>query len=296
MAIQYWNRKKERLETEDVYGELYVKLLYGNPVGFVLADSFLVRKAISRLYGALQSSPRSGGKVANFVKRYGILMEEYAEGPFRTFNEFFIRQFRPGLRPYPAEPGVMGAPAEARYLAFPHVDSPLDLPVKGMRLDPLSLLGKTPGKERFQGGPCLLARLCPVDYHRFHFPDAGRVAHFHEETGKLHSVNPLALQRNPGLFLGNERHITLLDTENFGTLAYVEVGALCVGKIVQTGAAEKGQAFERGAEKGYFLFGGSTVVVYGEPGRWMPDADLLERSAKGLETLCQLGTPLARKA
>ncbi|RZM27614.1 MAG: hypothetical protein EOO88_12235, partial [Pedobacter sp.] len=77
-----------------------------------------------------------------------------AEGPFTSFNDFFIRQFRPGLRPYPDECGVMGAPAEARYLAFAHVDSPLDLPVKGMRLDPISLLGKTPDKERFRGGPC----------------------------------------------------------------------------------------------------------------------------------------------
>lgn len=295
MAIQFWNRKKERLETEDVYGELFVKLLYGNAVGYALTDSFLVRKAISRFYGALQDSPRSGAKVASFVKKYGILMEEYAAGPFRTFNEFFIRQFRPGLRPFPAEARVMGAPAEARYLAFEHVDSPLDLPVKGMRLDPISLLGNTPGKERFRGGPCLLARLCPVDYHRFHFPDAGRVAHFHEESGKLHSVNPLALKRNPGLFLGNERHVTVLETENFGALAYVEVGALCVGKIVQSGAALSGDTFPRGGEKGYFLFGGSTVVVYGEPGRWRPDADLLARSAQGIETLCQLGTPVAQK-
>ncbi|RZA09518.1 MAG: phosphatidylserine decarboxylase [Proteobacteria bacterium] len=293
MAIQYWNQRKSRLETEDVYGDTYVKLLYGNPIGYALTDSFLVRKAISRAYGALQSGPRSGKKIAGFVRKFGIPMDDYAEGPFASFNDFFIRQFRPGLRPYPDDCGVMGAPAEARYLAFAHVDSPLDLPVKGMRLDPISLLGKTPGKERFRGGPCLLARLCPVDYHRYHFPDSGKVSHFHEETGKLHSVNPLALKRNPKLFLGNERHISLLETENFGTLAYVEVGALCVGKIVQSGASRVGAAFKRGEEKGYFLFGGSTVVVYGEPGRWLPNADLLERSAQGLETLLELGAPVA---
>lgn len=292
MPIQYWNRKKSRLETEDVYGDLFVRLLYGNPLGFALADSFLVRKNISRLYGALQSSRRSGGKVAGFVKRFGIPMGDYEEGPFHTFNDFFIRKFRKGLRPYPDDCAVMGAPAEARYLAFAHADEPLSVPVKGMRLDPLSLLGNTPGKERFRGGPCLLARLCPVDYHRFHFPDSGKVSHFHEETGKLHSVNPLALQRKPDLFLANERHVTLLETENFGTLAYVEVGALCVGKIVQNHPSAD---FKRGDEKGYFLFGGSTVVMYGEPGRWLPEADLLERSAQGIETLVELGAPIARK-
>src|SRR5262249_53104509 len=113
-------------------------------------------------------------------------------------------------------------------------------------------------------------------------------------TGLLHSVNPLALQRKPDLFLANERQVSLLDTENFGLLAFVEVGALCVGKIVQTHSPD--QPFQRGEEKGYFLFGASTVIVYGEPGAWTPEADLLEHTKAGREVLVELGQPVARSA
>lgn len=292
MGIQYWNRRNGRMESEDVYGDLFVRLLYGNRLGFALADHLLVKKTLSTLYGRLQSSARSARKVPDFVKRFKLPMEQYEDRPFTSFNDFFIRQFRPGLRPFPNDQEQMGAFAEARYLAFANSEEPISVPIKGLQLDPMALLGSTPDKERFRGGPCLLARLCPVDYHRFHFPDDGKTVHFHSESGKLHSVNPLALKRHPSLLLTNERQVSILKTKSFGLLAYVEVGALCVGRIVQTHPFER--PFARGQEKGYFLFGGSTVVVYGEPGTWLPEADLLEQSAKGIETLVELGSVVGR--
>lgn len=294
MPIEYWNRRKQRVENESVYGGAGVNLLYGNPIGFTLTDSLLVRKTVSRAYGALQSTAFSGRKVARFVEQFGVTMGDFEAGPFRSFNDFFIRRFRQGLRPFPAEKNVMGAPCEARYFAFSSLGAGATLPVKGLRLAAEDVLAGTPGKERFANGPCLLARLCPVDYHRFHFPDAGRTTHFHAESGRLHSVNPAALQRKPDLFLSNEREISLLETENFGLLAYVEVGALMVGRIVQTHPA--GRPFSRGDEKGYFLFGASTVIVYGEKGAWVPAPDLLEHTAAGREVLVELGQPVARSA
>lgn len=280
------------MENEDVYGGGFVSLLYGNPVSLALTDSLLTGKGLSRLYGALQSSSLTGRKVAPFIKRYGVDASLFEPGPFRTFNDFFIRKFLPGKRAFPKEPNVMGAFAEARYLGFSQLHRETALPIKGLQLFAEDVLGHTPARERFAGGPCLLARLCPVDYHRFHFPDSGKVAHHHVETGKLHSVNPVALERRPNLFLSNERQVSLLQTENFGLLAYVEVGALCVGRIVQSHPMEK--RFERGDEKGYFLFGGSTVIVYGEPGAWKPEADILEHTRNGNEVLVELGAPVAR--
>lgn len=280
------------MEEELVYGDLGIRMLYGNPFGLALADHLLVRKGVSRFYGGLQSTPRSAAKIPAFVEKFQIPMSDYEPGPFRSFNDFFIRRFRAGLRPFPMEASLMGAPAEGRYLAFRDSSAGIELPVKGLGLNPEALLGSTPGKERFRGGPCLLARLCPVDYHRFHFPDDGKAEHFHAETGSLHSVNPLALRRRPDLFLTNERQITVLNTREFGRVAYVEVGALCVGKIHQSHPLER--AFRRGDEKGYFLFGASTVVVYGEAGAWEPTEDLLEQSARGIETLVELGSPVAK--
>lgn len=292
MSISFWNRKQKQIEEEQVYGDFFVSLLYGSRASYSLTSRLLTGKAFSGLYGSLQSSSLSRRKIAPFVDKFKIPMHLYEEGPFENFNQFFVRRFRPGTRPYPTEKKLMGAPAEARYLAFAKVEE-ARANVKGIDLNPFDLLRGFPHKEVFAGGPCLLARLCPVDYHRFHFPDAGRVVHFHKESGVLHSVNPLALEQNPKILLENERHISILDTEQFGLLAYVEVGALCVGKIIQSHPLER--PFTRGAEKGYFLFGASTVVIVGEAGQWLPSPDLLEKTRQGIECLVELGEPLAEK-
>jgi phosphatidylserine decarboxylase len=232
-------------------------------------------------------------------------MDEYESGPFESFNEFFIRKFRPGVRPFEAEPSRFSAPAEGRYLVFPSVGEKTPLPIKGATLNGPALIGadlkdsdrpsslRGVDLEAFKNGPGFIARLCPVDYHRFHFPDSSRVIASARLHGPLHSVNPIALRRYGDLLFRNEREVTLLETKNFGKLAYVEVGAICVGKIVQT--YSKDRELKRGEEKGYFLFGGSTVIVIGEPGRFEFDADLVEKSRSGLECLLRLGEGLASR-
>jgi phosphatidylserine decarboxylase len=165
------------------------------------------------------------------------------------------------------------------------------VPVKGTALSAGALLENEKWSKVFEGGPLLLARLCPTDYHRFHFPDKGQIIETYSIHGKLHSVNPLALKYKQEIFITNERQVSILDTENFGKLAYIEVGALCVGRIVQTYGTRK--HFYRGEEKGYFLFGGSTVIVLGEPGSWIPDHDLLRQTEQGRETLIRLGEQVA---
>jgi hypothetical protein len=92
----------------------------------------------------------------------------------------------------------------------------------------------------------------------------------------------------------NERQINILETRNFGRLAFVEVGALSVGRIVQLHALDS--PFQRGEEKSVFRFGGSAIVVFGEPGIWRPSDDLLEHTKEGIETLVRLGEPVGRRA
>lgn len=290
-AIRIWNRREKREETELVYGDLGVRLLYGTAPGFALADGLLARKWISRVYGALQSSALSRAKVEPFVRKFGIRMDEYEPGPFASFNDFFIRKFVPGARAFESSATRMAAPAEARYLAYERVSIDQVFPVKGAHLTPAVLLGSEEKARPFEGGSLLIARLCPVDYHRYHYPDSGKTAEFYTVAGKLHSVNPLALKRSSEIFATNERRVSLLETDHLGRMAYIEVGALCVGKIVQT-HPEPGR-FERGAEKGYFLFGASTVIVLGEKGAWRPDADLLEQTAQRRETYIRLGDGIA---
>lgn len=288
--IKIWNRSENREEIEKVYGSQWVKRLYGNSAGRWITDQFLAGRWVSKLSGLYESSSRSRNKIAPFIQEFSIKMSEFEEGPFESFNDFFIRRFKPGMRPMCTG---MPAFAEARYLAFEKVDQDRTYPVKGLSLSPVRLLGSLERAQSFLGGAMLIARLCPTDYHRFHFPDSGVIRDHYRLSGKLHSVNPLALQHRNDILVINERHVTLLDTENFGQLAYVEVGALCVGKIVQTHPLQG--TFVRGEEKGYFLFGASTVIVMGQPGAWKPAADLLERTAQGQEVFVKLGDAVAQQ-
>jgi phosphatidylserine decarboxylase len=214
-------------------------------------------------------------------------MTQYEAGPFSSFNQFFIRKFRDGARPFIDDKRHLPAPAEARYFGWKKVKEGQTFPVKSQFLTADALLGRKEASKPFLGGPMLIARLCPVDYHRFHFPDSGEVDDHWRVGGALHSVSPIALDRRPEIFIQNERHVTVLRTKNFGRIAFIEVGALCVGKIVQTHDLKR--PFGRGEEKGYFLFGGSTVIVLGEPGTWRPSDDILDNTEAKRETWIPLG-------
>ncbi|MBL7714571.1 MAG: phosphatidylserine decarboxylase [Bdellovibrionales bacterium] len=291
--IQFWNRETQKLETERVYGDSAVKLVYQNPVGRLLTDWVFAKKPISQLYGWMQAHPMSAKKVEPFIKRFGIPMEDFEGAPFKSFNDFFVRKYKPGKRPFCTQPGDFSAPAEARYFAFDRLSRDSKLAVKGIELTPQGLLGSAKKAEPFEGGPGLLARLCPVDYHRYHYPDDGKTIDAYTIPGRFHSVNPIALEVQSDILVSNERRVAILETKNFGKVAYVEVGALFVGRIIQT--HDESQSFSRGQEKGMFLFGASTVIILGEPGRWIPDADLLEQTKQGRESYVKIGTRVGRQ-
>ena len=135
-------------------------------------------------------------------------------------------------------------------------------------------------------------RLAPVDYHRFHFPcDCTSEGPVRVIPGEYHSVNPIALLRRPDVYADNERQI-LKCRAKFGDFWLVDVGAFGVGTIVQT---FRGDSHAKGDEKGYFKFGGSTVILVAKAGAIRFDDDLVKNSADGLETrvLCgeRIGTP-----
>jgi phosphatidylserine decarboxylase len=289
--ITFWNRAEKREQIEQVYGDGFVRFLYGTAPGQAIADLFAGR-AISQAYGALQASFLSRRKIQPFIRKFKIPMEEYEDPGFQSFNDFFIRKFKPGRRVFAADSSRMPAPAEARYLAWDRIAPDQTFPVKGTHLSAAAILGVDSRlAQEFEGGPLMIARLCPVDYHRYHYPDDGSTLEHYRVGGKLHSVNPLALKANSEILATNERYVSILETRNFGKLAYVEVGAMMVGRIVQTHAWD--QPFKRGDEKGYFLFGGSTVIVLGQAGKWRPDSDILEQTARNRETYVRIGDALA---
>jgi phosphatidylserine decarboxylase len=166
-------------------------------------------------------------------------------------------------------------------------------PVKGHSLRADRILGNTDRARPFIGGPVILARLSPMDYHHVHYPVDGSTLE-HDRLGhRLWTVNWHALLNQDDILFRNERLINIVGTYEFGRLAFVEVGALSVGRIVQIHPFYK--PFRRGDEKSVFKFGGSAIVVFGEPGMWLPSDDVLEHTREGIETLVRLGEPIGRR-
>ncbi|MDQ7003598.1 MAG: phosphatidylserine decarboxylase [Ghiorsea sp.] len=298
--IQVFNRHENKIDIEKVYGDGAVKFAYGNPFGRLLGP-IIASKMFSQYYGKSQDSVKSGQKVAPFIQNFHIPIDQYQKGSlkenpietsYQSFNEFFVRKFKEGQRTFTQHGNEMGAFSEARYFAHESMTDELNVPVKGSMLRAVDLIADAELAKDFIGGPLMIARLCPVDYHRYHYPDDGKTLQSFTVTGDLHSVNPLALKYRQDIFIKNERRVSILETENFGKLAYIEVGATMVGKIVQS--FDESKPFKKGDEKGYFLFGGSTVVLCGEKGKWTPSKDILKNTKAGIETYIQLGDVVAQ--
>ncbi len=283
------------MEQENVYGRRFMDLCYQSPPGRRITNLLLSRKPVSRLYGWLQKRPWSRRQIPGFVKQYCIDLSEAVvpQGGFACFNDFFIRRLKPEARPVDRDPCRLVSPADSRLQIFA-LSRDVRLNVKGNRWSLARLLGTTALDDRYRGGLCFCFRLAPCDYHRFGYADHGIQGPVHTLPGPLHSVNPLALQHKQDILATNYRQWCFVQSPCFGTMIQVEVGALIVGSIVQN--QPHGGPCRRGGEKGYFQFGGSTVLLILEPHRASVDADILEKSSQGIETLVRYGAAVATAA
>jgi phosphatidylserine decarboxylase len=289
--IPYIDRLTGTLEHEKIFGGKALRYLYSQSTlakllcGFISKNSF-----ISRLYGMWQKCPWTARSVNPFIKKYDVDSTEFEEQSFKSFNDFFIRTLKKSARPISTSLAVI--PADARYWFYPHLDTRKPLLIKGQSFDLSQFLGDKELANRFAGGSALLARLCPTDYHRFHFPCDCIPGKAKLINGPLFSVNPIATWQNVAFFTENKRKVTLLESEDFGTIAYVEIGATNVGSIVETYTPFK-KAF-KGSEKGYFEFGGSALALFFLPGKITFAEDLVKAGDTGLEIRCLMGQPLAK--
>jgi phosphatidylserine decarboxylase len=250
------------------------------------------RRLYDWLIAAYQDSPWSIRAIEPFIAKHKIDLSEFKPVIYRSFADFFCREFRPGARAFPTESHQMGAFAEARYFGWVKLDPEQQFPIKGYSLSAERILGSRERAEPYRSGPVLLARLSPVDYHHAHYPDDGNTVEADRRGGPLWTINWRALLNQPDILFRNHRQINILRTAHFGRLAFVEIGAMSVGRIVQVHRLD--QPFSRGDEKSMFKFGGSAIVAFGEPEAWTPSEDILDNTAQGIETLVRLGEPVAR--
>jgi len=292
MEIVYVDRKTGQQCVEKIYGRKALSLLYGD--GFlrglfsIAVLPVLARVPFfSRFYGFLQKRSASAKKVAPFIQVYGVDSSEFAKTEFRSFNDFFIRKLKPESRPIAKDSNIFAMPADGRYLVYPKFSQ---FAVKGKSFSLESFLANEILAHRYRDGSMAIIRLCPSDYHRFHFPCDGIASKTRLINGPLYSVNPMALKKRIAILCENKRMVTEIKTEHAGTMLYVEIGATSVGSIHQTFHAEK--SVKKGDEKGYFEFGGSCIVLLFEKNRIIFDADLVANTEKGIETRGNFGESL----
>lgn len=250
----------------------------------------LTQPVVSKVAGAALSHPLSTVAIPPFVLKKHINLKDYADAPYRSFNAFFTRPIKPEKRPVSTDPHVLISPCDAKLTAVPVTANDTTFTIKGTEYSLARFLGCRKLAGRYAGGAVLIFRLTPDDYHRYCYPDDCTPGKTREIAGFLHTVNPVSAKRVK-VYHENTRTITMLHTEHFGRVLQVEVGAMFVGKIVNHGQRK---AVRRGIEKGYFEFGGSTIVLVLEKGRVQIDPQILKNTENGAETIVKYGSMIGR--
>ncbi|HEY2810020.1 MAG TPA: archaetidylserine decarboxylase [Rhabdochlamydiaceae bacterium] len=295
--ITYIDRATKQVKKEKVYGHFFLKLLYGDSFASRLFSAAVLPCVahlpfLSRVYGFLQKTRLSRCKVRPFIKAFGVDTSEFLDSveSYRSFNDFFTRKLKTCARAIAAGDDVAILPADGRYLVYQNIDQCDGFLVKGKKFSLERLLADRDLAASYQGGSMVIARLCPTDYHRFHFPCECLPGIPKNIPGPLFSVNPIALKRNIDFLSENKRVATRLETTLFGPVLFIEVGATNVGTIHQT--FTPGYPACKGDEKGYFSFGGSCIILLFKPNAIIFDTDLVEASQQKIETLGLFGQSL----
>lgn len=290
-TIQYIERESQEIQEEAIPGKGMLKWLYNSPLGKLSLHLLVKRKLFSSLGGWFMNTSFSKKQIDKFIEKYKLDLSVYKisdSSTFKTFNEFFYREIKPESRPL--GDGIV-SPADGKILAFQSISEVSKFFVKGSEFSVKSFLRDDNLAEKYNDGAMVIVRLAPTDYHRFHFPKEGEISKTKVIKGNYFSVSPLALKNSLEIFCQNQRTYSILKNEKYGDILISEVGATMVGSIIQT--YKVNNKIEKGQEKGYFAFGGSTLVLLFEKDKVAIDEDLLENTRKGLETTILMGEKIA---
>lgn len=293
--LKIYNRKTKQYDIENIAGKKYLEWCYNSALGSNITKMFIRKKLFTKLYGSYCDTNFSKKKITPYVKDFNMDMSiaEKQTSDFKNFNEFFTRKLKPEARPFSKEKDIVISPGDGRLTAFTDIDVSNLVQIKDIKYSLKELIGDNSTIEDYAGGVCLVLRLCPLDYHRFHFIDNGICSETHKINGHYYSVNPIALDKIPKLFCQNKREWSIFKSENFGDIIHVEVGATCVGSIIQSYTPNT--PVLKGAEKGYFKFGGSTTILFFKKNTITIDEDILEQSKLGFETLVLMGESIGKR-
>jgi phosphatidylserine decarboxylase len=242
----------------------------------------LPKKMMTVMAGKLATArlgPVTHAIIRRFVDHYKVDMQEAADPrieSYATFNDFFTRALREGVRPIAAAPFV--CPVDAAISQFGPIEHDQLFQAKGHSYSTRALVGGDQSlAHRFDHGHFATLYLAPKDYHRIHMPCEGRLKRMIYIPGDLFSVNPLTARHVPSLFARNERVVCEFETAH-GAMVMVLVGATIVGSVAtvwhgvvnpprtreprEWRYADQDIVLAKGAEMGRFLLGSTVILLF----------------------------------
>ena len=282
MKYQLINEKK-------IYNEESSKVLfflYNTIIGrFIL--KFITLRVLSKVIAFFLNSRVSKFMIAKYIKKYNIDIEKCENKTYKSFNDFFIRKL--SVNNFKSEKKDFVSTANSKITCY-NISEDLLINIKNSTYSIEELIKDKNIAKEYENGICLIYRLNPSNYHRYIFCDDGIQKHIKKINGRLHTVNPIIYGKYK-VFTENYREITELYTNNFGNVIQIEIGALCVGRIINYDI----KRYSKYDEKGYFEFGGSTIIHLIKKNKVKINKQIIENSKQNIETLVDIGEIIGEK-
>lgn len=278
MYMRVYNRETKEIIEEKEYQKELLEFLYNTILGRILLKLWVSRPIFSKIKGYYRKSEDSKKAIKPFIDKYDIDLQGQDYTKFNSFNEFFIRRKK---FEFEKSSGVLISPADAKLTVY-KITNDLRFDIKQSNYNVFEIIEDENLSEQYKNGYCFVFRLAVSDYHRYIYIDSGKLVSIKKIKGLLHTVRPISNKYR--VFCRNSREVSLLRTDNLGDIVQVEVGALLVGCIRNN----KKDIFEKGEEKGYFEYGGSTIILLLKDNIEI-DKDILDYNSKGIEVKVNIG-------
>ena len=235
-------------------------------------------------WGEFLDTDQSSGCLDTYINDPKFNIDQYQRGPsgWHSFNQFFARQTKPGMRPLAGEPGsgTVVSPADFVIVEVEEIQQDSVFIAKHARFSISELLGESNYKNAFDGGLYISGILRIYDYHRFHTPVAGKVVEARKIPGRIgltieREADMLVPVPRDGFQFTQDRGLLILDSPEMGLVALLPIGMAQISSVVIS--AEPGVELRRGEEVGYFQFGGSNIIMLTQKGRFDFDKTALEQ-------------------
>ncbi len=282
----YYSRQRNSKDNIITESSKTLNFLYGCFLGRLILKIF-TRKFFSNLMALYMNSKLSRHRIKRFIDKNNINKYEYELKKYKSYNEFFTRKVIQTKRPINARKSILISPCDSKLMVY-NINEDLTLKIKDAYYSIDSLVEKRI-LEDYIDGYALVFRLTTDNYHRYCYVDSGSKGINYHINGVLHTVQPISLKKY-NFFKTNGREYTILNTNNFGKIIEVEVGALGIGRIVNH---HEVHTFKKGEEKGYFEFGGSTIIQLIEKDKVKINKQIVENSKNDVETYVSVGDVLS---